>query len=467
MSHPHIVVLGGGIAGLSTAWFLQASLPTATITLVERSPHWGGKVISERVPAPGGGEFIIEGGPESFVTRKPEVWTLAHALGLGDEIVAAPSNASRMHVLHHGRPRRVPLDPLTFLTTPLLTARGKLRMLAEPFIAPRRDEGDESLAAFIDRRLGQEARENFIGPILAGIYNTDPTTQSILSTAPVMRELEREGSLVRGSLVRMLARRRSATPDERPPQFISFRSGAQALCDQLRHQLHADLRSGVAAQTVTPQREVILENGERIAASAVVLSLPANDAALLLAAGAPVAGALLGQIRHNDIGTLTVIYRTADLPDTLAMSGLMIPRREGRAIDAVTCLPTTGERLPAGFTLLKIFFGGGQPETVALSDDALLAVVRRELGELLGIKAEPVLARAFRWRAAFPQADVGHLALIAQIEQALPPGIFLAGAAYRGIGVPDCIRQAESAAQAVVHFLQQDSCLDTAPRGTV
>jgi oxygen-dependent protoporphyrinogen oxidase len=385
---------------------------------------------------------------------------------MGDQIVAAPSNASRMHVLHRGQPRRVPLDPLTFLTTPLLSAQGKMRMLAEPFIAPRRDEGDESLAAFVDRRLGQEARENFIGPILAGIYNTDPATQSILSTAPVMRELEREGSLVRGALVRMLARRKSAPPAQRPPQFISFRSGAQALSDQIRRQLHAGLRGGVAAQTVTPLREVILANGERLAADAVVLGVPANDAAQLLA-DAPVARALLGRIRHNDIGTLTLVYRTAALPDSLVMSGLMIPRREGRAIDAVTCLHSPSERLPAGFTLLKIFFGGGQPATVALSDEALLAVVRRELDELLGIQAEPVLWRAFRWHASFPQADVGHEALIAQIEQALPPGIFLAGAAYRGIGVPDCIRQAEHAAQAVVHFLQQDSGPDAAPRGTV
>lgn len=443
-----IVILGGGITGLSAAHYARRQLPEAEITLVERAPRWGGKLVSERVPVPGG-ECLIEGGAESFVTRKPEVWDLAHELDLGERIVPAPNEARRIAVLDGGQLRRVPLDPVTFVKTPLLSARGKLRMLAEPFVPAQRDPAaDESLAAFVDRRLGREAREKFIGPILGGIYNTDPEAQSVLTTAPVMRDLEAHGSLVRGSLARMRQRRRGP----RRPAFISFAGGAQELVDALVRTERVTLLSGVGARAIVregPGWRVLLEDGASLPAEALVLAMPAHAAARVLAGVAPEAAVGLRAIRHSHIGTLSLVYRAGDLPPS-ELRGVMIPRRERRPIDALTQVRAPHPRVAAGHAVIKLFFGGGDPRTAELDDDALLAVARDELARLLGVTAAPAAWRAYRWRDDFPQADVGHLDRVAAIERALPRGIVLAGAAYRGLGVPDCIRQAREAVR-VIH----------------
>ena len=446
----HILIIGGGITGLSTAHEVGRLLPDARLTVIESEARWGGKVLSDTLTVPGG-KVIVEGGAESFVTRKPEVWDLVHELGLQDRMITAPNAANRTCVLDRGVPKRVPLDPITFLTTSLLSPGGKARLFAEPFIPARRDGADESLAAFVDRRLGREARERFIGPILGGIYNTDPETQSLLTTAPVMRELEGYGSLIVGSIARLWERR----GHPRRPAFISFQQGTQALIDTLIAALRADLRSGTAATAITRQGaqwQVTLTDRQTLLVDAVIVTTPANVAARLLAETALEAAPLLRTIRHTHIGTLSLVYRDGDLP-ALDLSGLMIPRRERRPIDAVTRIHAPNLRVPDGYTLLKVFFGGGDPATADLPEDALLTTVRHELKTLLGVAAQPVGWSLHRWHHAFPQADVGHLDLVDRIDAALPRGILVAGAAYRGIGVPDCIRQGRTAARRLVELL--------------
>lgn len=442
----HVIVIGGGITGLSAAWQLQQQAAHIRVSILEQCEHWGGKLISQPIMTPHG-TAIAEGGPESFVTRKPEVWELAHELGIGAQLIAAPSEARRMRVLDAGRALAVPLDPLTFLRSPLLSVRGKVRMLLEPFIPARHDMGDESLADFVDRRLGREARERFIGPILAGIYNTDPETQSILTTAPVMRELERYGSLVKGSVLRMRERQR-ANAGARPPQFVTFAQGTQVLTNTLIQRLNVERHSQAQVTCITAGPCVILADGTRLNAHAVIVTTPAHIAAQLLREAMPTVATKLARIRHNNIGTLSLLYKAAELSNMPDLRGLMIPRRERRLIDAITCIRSEhSPRVPPGYVLLKVFVGASQPALVLADDTSLQARVEHELGELLGIAATPVGVRIFRWPAEFPQADVGHLELVDAIEQELPSNIFLAGASYRGIGVPDCIRQGRQAAQ--------------------
>jgi oxygen-dependent protoporphyrinogen oxidase len=451
----NVVIVGGGITGLSAAWYLQRSRPDLMIHLIEANSYWGGKVISETVSLPDGSQVVIEGGPESFVTRKPEVVELAHELGLGNQLVDAPSQASMMRIWSDGRPLRAPISPLAFISTPLMSTRGKLRMLLEPFIPPRQDAADESLAEFVDRRLGREAREKFVGPVLAGIYNTDPETQSILTTSPIMRELEQHGSLVRGTIERLKQRRQERKAGAAPlPQFVTFTHGTQALAHAIVRQLHADFRLGLRAVAINHGWRVVLSDGTALESAIVLLTSGADIAAALLTEIAPAASEHLAQVRHNHIGTISLVYRSADLPAGLDISGMMIPRREARPIDAITCVRAPqNPRLPPGYTLIKIFFGGGMPETALLDDAALQSLAQAELRQLLGIVAEPLVVRSFRWLASFPQADVGHLERLAEIEASLPPGIFLAGAPYRGLGVPDCIRQARVVANKVLeHF---------------
>jgi oxygen-dependent protoporphyrinogen oxidase len=450
-AHPRIVIIGGGITGLAAGWAVQQEAAgKADYTLIEASERWGGKVQTEATPAPGG-EFVIDAGPESFVTRKPELWDLAGSLGLGEAVVNPGAETAGMAVLHGGRPVAVPLHPVKFARSPLLTPRGKLRLLAEPLAPVRREPGDESLAAFATRRLGREAMENLVGPILAGIYNTDPERQSLLATAPVMREMELQyGSLVRAVIAKALAgRRRQAGP--KPPRFFTFARGAQTVVDALVQALTGRLLAGRPAQRLTPRDEGgywVEAGAERLPADAVILATPANVAARLLREAAPEAAEGLAQIGYGHIGTISLAYADGAEIARLGLRGLMIPRREGRAIDAVTftSLKTPG-RAPEGMALVRVFFGAGRPETAELSDTKLVAVVEAELRALLGMTQTPNQAWAYRWLSGFPQAAVGHLDRVKAIEAALPRGVYLAGSAYDGIGVPDCIRQGTAAAR--------------------
>ena len=448
-SKPRVVIVGGGITGISAAWELQQR--GIAYTLLEADSRWGGKVATEIVSL-NGNKFIVDGGPESFVTRKPEAWELAHEVGMGEAIVPIGSETRNMYVLDKGKPQRLPLDPVTFFTTPLLTWRGRLRLFAEPFIAPRRDDKDESLAEYVNRRLGIEAQQKFIGPVLAGIYNADPESQSILVSSPIMREMEKEyGGLIKAVIGRAFKAKKSN--GAKKPRFITFKNGVQEFVEVITSQLTGDLRLNASVKSIDRAAHgftVTLEDGASLPASACILCSPASAASDALSALAPEASARLKQIRQTNIGTISLIYRNEDIPNLGTINGVMIPRREKRAIDAITFtslkLP---QRASAGYTLIRAYFGGAKPEMVEVSESNLIEEVRAEFKALLGITAAPLKAIPFRWARSFPQADVGHLDLVDEIEKYLPNGIYLAGSSYRGVGVPDCIRQGRDAAKKI------------------
>ncbi len=456
----HVIIVGGGITGLSAAWELQKHANgRLNITLLERENQWGGKISTKIISTPQGEPIIIDGGPESFVTRKPEVWDLAHELGIQHKLTDPGSETSHMYVLDDGVPTPVPLSPLAFVKSPLMSLRGKLRMLAEPFIPAKRDDSDESLAAFASRRLGVEAMEKFIGPILAGIYNTDPHRQSILTTSPIMREMEAEyGGLFKGALGRMRAAR-AERDAPKIPRFIAFENGAgdlvKALVDKLEDN-GAELRLTTEVEQAARDSsgyDVSLGEGEVLHADVLLLATPANASAKILEGIKPDAAHALEEIRHENIGTVSLVYNAEDVQMERRIHGLMVPRREGRAIDAITFTSLKmPARAPQGYLVVRVFFGGGQPEMVEYDNDKLLTKVSAELNELIGISAQPIEIVPFRWPRSFPQANVGHLGLVAEIEKNMPEGVFLAGSSYRGIGVPDCIQQGQQAAISVLEY---------------
>ncbi len=448
----HIVIVGGGITGLSAAWEIQQTTDeNITFTVLEKSDRWGGKVVTQTIDHPSGEQFTIDAGPESFITRKPEAWELVQELEMDDQAIDPGSETQQIYVLDDGKPVAIPLSPPAFITSKLMTWHGKLRMLAEPFIPAKRDGEDESLAQFADRRLGIEAREKFIGPVLAGIYNTNPETQSILTTSPIMREMEAEyGGLFKGAFGRMrVARKEKKMGEPQKPRFVTFKNGAEELIARLVEKLDGDLRLNTGVTNITKNStgyQVQLTDGTQLAADGVILTTMANVSAQILAEIASEAAAELVKIRHTNIGTISLAYDQAQITD-LPFRGLMIPRREKRDIDAVTYTSAKLDiRAPKDCSLVRVFFGAGNPDTVHLDDDTLLATVKRELRELLDIQVEPSDYRVCRWPAEFPQADVGHLDRVDAIEAALPVGLYLAGSSYRGIGVPDCVRQGRDTA---------------------
>lgn len=459
----NVIVIGGGITGLTAAWRLKQLDPRLNVTVLEKEDCWGGKVHTVVLPGPEGGEFLIDAGAESFVTRKVEIWALALELGLADKVKDPGSETRNIYVLDNGKPVKVPLDPISFFTTRLMSARGKLRMLLEPFQPARRDGQDESLASFADRRLGREAREKFIGPILGGIYNANPETQSIMTTSPIMREMEADGGSLVGAMLKRMVSARKTKPeadDGQPkrPRFLTFDVGAQRIIDALVEKTEAEFISEADVQAIAARGEeysVRLADGREFEADAVILAVPANAASGMLMLVAPDMIDKLAVIRHEHIGTLTLGYKEAELPAGMDMNGLMIPRREQRTIDAVTL--TTAkmpERAPEGYAMLRVFFGGGCPEVADLPEDELIKVVCAELKALLGIEAMPAVTYVKRWLKSYPQADVGHLGLVDEIDSLAPPGILVTGSSYRGIGVPDCVRQGNEAARAVVEYFK-------------
>lgn len=468
----HVVIIGGGITGLSAAWYVQRLAEAGGIpircTVLEAGSRWGGKVMTERVALHDEMNFVVEAGPDSFLTQKPWALTLARELGLNTRLLGTNDHQRTIYVLRQGTPVPMPEGLLLivptrfwpFIKSPLISPLGKLRMALDLVIPARRGDDDETLGAFIRRRLGSEALDRIAEPLMAGIYNADAEQQSLLATFPRFRQLEQShGSLIRG----ILATRRkqpSSSADIPASLFMTFEGGTQELIDALADQVKADLHLGSRVTAITRDETVsgyriLLDDGSRLEADAVIITVPAQPAATLLRALAPAAADELAQIRSVSTGTITLAYRKVDIQRPLDGFGMVIPTSEKRPINAITVSSTKFDyRAPENFVLLRVFFGGTRsPQTMQMDDADLLVLVRDQLHDLMGITADPLFHRVFRWHDANPQYDLHHLDLVARIETALPDGLFVAGSAYRGVGLPDCVHQAQNAAAHAVQYL--------------
>lgn len=465
----HVTIIGGGITGLSAAWFLQqakqgADRPQVRYTLLEKAASWGGKINTDIIPAQSDAPFVVEGGPDSFITQKPWALRLARDLGMEERLLPTNDHRRRTFVLNRGRPTPlpdgvlliVPTKFMPFALSPLISPLGKLRMALDIVIPPYSGDDDETLADFITRRLGSEALDKIAEPLLSGIYNAEAEKQSILATFPRFRNIEQDhGSLIRGMLAaRHAARSHGPSPNggSAPSMFISFKEGMQELVAELSGRLNGDCRlnTGVRAiRTVdagpTPRYELTLDDGSLLQTDAVILAVPAYVASRLLRSVAPGAAQPLDQIRYVSTGTISLGYRLSEVNHPLDGFGIVIPRTEARNINAITWSSTKFDRrAPDGHALIRVFFGGSRtPQMMETKDEELLTIVRSELAAIMGIDATPLFHKIYRYFDANPQYDVGHLDRVAEIEQALPPAIYVTGSPYRGIGIPDCTHQAQ------------------------
>ena len=458
-SQPHIVIIGGGITGLSAAYALQQPAGTGDAlryTLVERAPRLGGKIRTDVVEH--AGRFVVEAGPDSLLAQKPWGVGLARELGLGDAMIGNNRVRKAVYVLTHGRPERmpeglsliVPTNLAAFARSRLLSPLGRLRAMLEPLVPARRDNADEALGDFIRRRFGREALERMAEPLMAGIHNAEIGRQSILSTFPRFHAIER----TQGSLIRALrAERRQAKPSAASP-FVSFNGGLQQLVDTLAAQLTGRILTNTGVQAITRSADgatysVLLSSGEILDADALIVTTPAFVAAELLADMQPALASMLRAIRYVSTATISLAFRKSEVGEPIDGSGLLIPRVERRQINALTMSSIKyAGRAPDDAVLIRVFAGGSHnPGVLQLDDEALLATVRNELRELIGITAIPLFSRIYRWNQANPQYDVGHLDRVAAMEALCPDRLYLAGCAFRGVGIPDCIQQGQAVAQ--------------------
>mgnify|MGYP003288223175 CR=1 FL=1 len=470
----HVVIIGGGIAGLSTAYALQergrATGRPVACTLIEASQRLGGVIFTEQVDG-----FVIEAGPDSLLTQKPWGLELCQTLGIGDRLIGTNDRQRKIYLLWDGRLYALPeglmlivptrLAPL--LRSPLLSWSGKMRMGLEYFLPPRASHGDESLAEFVRRRLGREALEKIAEPLLAGIYAGSAQEMSLLATFPRLRELEvAHGGLIRGMLAQRRASRHLASAHHQRvnPLFMAPRQGMAEIVQALSARLDGvTVRLGENVQRVVPRAggattpqgyAVCLERAAPLHAEAVVFATPAYVTARLVEGFHPALADALRAIPYVSSATVSLGYRRTDVPHPLDGFGVLVGRHERRRIMAATWTSTKfPHRAPPGSVLIRSFVGGaGREALLALDNAALIRLVCEELGEILHITAAPHLARVYRWERANPQYLVGHLGRVDALEHMLAPypGLFLTGSAYRGVGVPDCVHQGTRTAERIL-----------------
>ncbi len=458
----HVVVLGGGITGLAAALRLTHAMPAPRITLIEAADRLGGKIRTEQIDG-----FTIEGGPDSFLAIKARGVGLSHEVGLADDLQGVTPREKRAFILFKGRLHDLP-EGLTGLAptrlaplarSRLFSIRGKVRVALDYVLPARRGTQDESLGHFVRRRLGSEAWERLVEPLMAGIYAGDGDALSLAATFPQLRAAERaHGGLIRG----VLAARRSAALPPPPSAFLTPRGGLAALVSALEEQLRiagVAIRVGVAADSVALTRDgyqISLSDGGSLLAEAVILAIPSFAAAKLVADIDQNLGAELAAIQHASTAIVTFAYRRGEIRHPLNGHGYVVPRVEGGPLLACTWSSRKwAARAPEGWELLRVFVGRSgfdELDIEHIDDEALIALARQEVASRLGATATPGLTRVHRWPRGMPQYTMGHPERVARIEARMNghPGLSIAGNAYHGVGLPDCIASGERAAEAAL-----------------
>jgi oxygen-dependent protoporphyrinogen oxidase len=476
-----LVIVGGGIAGLSAAYYAAITNHYSQITLLESDSRWGGKIITDRVDFEGG-QFIIEGGPDTFLATKPWGVALCKELGLADRLHGTNPKTKNTYVLHKNRLQplpeglamMIPSDIPSVLRSRLISWPGKIRMGFD-FLQPARSpNGDESLGSFVSRRLGREAYENLIEPLMSGIYAGDGDQLSLASTFPYLRDLElKYGSLARGALE--MRKKMPATPGSRSA-FLTPTTGLAEMVEKLVETLapKVDMRLNTPVTRISNSEYSNLEysntryslelgDGSTLDAESVILATPAPVSGKLLGALDPALASVLESISYVSTATVSLAYRQADLPRPLDGYGYVIPRREGRRALACTWTSTKfPHRAPEGCALIRVFVGrAGQDADMPRDEAELIVLAREELQLTLGITADPLISRVFVWENAMPQYNLGHPDKLAKIEAALAkhPGLALAGNGYRGIGIPDCINSGKVAVEKIIESRQVENSL--------
>jgi oxygen-dependent protoporphyrinogen oxidase len=429
--------------------------------LLERGARCGGALETIRRDG-----FVIETGADSFLSEKVAAAELARRLGLGAELIPTREIYRKTFVVRAGRLVEIPagfsllapahLGPV--LRSPLFSPIGKIRIALEPYITARTGDDDESLDSFVTRRLGREVLDRVAQALAGGIYTADPKRLSMAATMPRFVEMERRhGSVVKGMRAAEATRAsRSDVSGARWSMFQSFRNGMATLSETLVSRLGGSIRKG--AEVVTMARNgdawrLALASGESSDADAVICAAPAYAAARIVAALAPAAAKMLGEISYASAATVNLTFRESDFDGPPRAFGFVVPSGEHRRIVAGSFSSFKFEgRAPAGAILARAFVGGEMSrEMMSLSDTEMVAAVRDEFRALLGVSAAPGFTEVRRWPDSMPQYEVGHLSRVAEIERAVAeiPAFAIAGAAYRGVGIPDCVRSGETAADAI------------------
>jgi oxygen-dependent protoporphyrinogen oxidase len=458
-----IAIIGGGISGLSAAFALEEHrrAGAAEYTLYESSPNLGGVLRTEQIQG-----CIVEAGPDSFITEKPWAADLCRRLGIGDQLIGSNDADRKTYILvsgrlipmPHGLMFMVPTKILPTALSPLFSWPTKLRM-AQELLHPRRaTETDESVASLVERHYGTEMVDRLADPLLSGVYGGEAASLSAHAVLPRFAEMERtHGSLGRAMLA---ARKKMPRPvnQSAAPLFTSLKNGMHQLIETLATRLNpSSLMTNANVQAIQPE-----SGGWTVSAGlksdhfdAVILAVPTHAAARILSISSPELSAELAAIGYSSSITIGLGYDREVRESLPPGFGFLVPRSEGKRLLAATFVHNKfPHRAPEDRALLRCFFAGSTAENIwQQSDDAIIAVVRNELLQILGLRTEPLFASVYKWKSAMAQYSVGHLERLERIERLRQqlPKLALAGNGYRGIGIPDCIRSGQDAAKQVLN----------------
>lgn len=453
-----IVVIGAGISGLSCAYRINQLAEKAglkiEISVLEASPRAGGKIITDR-----SGGILTEGGPDSFLTLKPEAENLVKELGLEKDLIPANQKLSRVWINDKNKlyplPKGTGLIPskiIPFLFSNLLSFSGRLRVIAEPWVSPKLGDEDESLASFISRRMGPEFLQKIADPILSGIYAAPSEQISLLSTFPHLREMEK-----RGGIFQSLSKSKPGKV-----VFATLKDGLSSLSNALAQNL-----PGKALKRDSPvlsiQREhrgwAVKTPREIFLADSVILAVPANSASLLCADFSPEISSALSEIPFTSSVVVNLVYSRKSVKHSLKGYGFVSVQNGSSLMAATFSSSKFPHRSNSDKALIRVFFREKSPsgeELISKNEDEIAKIAHQELAPVLGLRAIPEEFRVYKWMKAHPVYCVGHGLRMKRIESCLKdlPGIFLAGSSYYGIGLPDCIRSGQKAAEESVQFLK-------------
>ncbi|MFA5844726.1 MAG: protoporphyrinogen oxidase [Coriobacteriia bacterium] len=470
-----VVVIGGGVAGLGAAFKVKRAADAGndvTFTLVERDPRLGGKIASEVT----GDGFIIDGGPDCFLTSKPAVHRVAELMGIDKDKMPTDDSRKKTLILSRGKLYEMPdgvmmFAPTKFVpfaTTGLFTWPGKIRAGMDLFVPKKRvvegELNDETLEHFILRRMGREILDRLAEPLVGGVHASDPAVMSLAATFPNLLDMEQKyGSMVRGFLAarKMVeAMKKKYPPDPANPKtfFTSFKHGMQELTDTLADAAGRDkIRTGVAVTAISRYGDawsVALSDGSVEACDAVIVATESWAAEpLMRPIDEAIADALAG-IPSSSSATVSVGFDEDQVGIDMNAFGVLCPLVEKRSLMAATYSSTKWPgRAPEGKVLLRGFVGGPHNQAIMeRSDDEIGEIVLSELRSILGVKGEPLFKKVFRWHLGMPQYTMGHLDRVATVEDrsADITGLALAGGSYRGVGIPNCIESGERAVSKVL-----------------
>ena len=471
---PKIIIVGGGIAGLAAAVHLKAGArvhgKTVEVLLLEKNGRTGGKILTERH-----NDYLIEGGPDSFLPEK--VWSvnLARHLGLEKEMLASNDqfkgtfiySKNELHSLPEGVMLMVPTSFWPMAKSRLITWPGKLRMGMEVFVPKRKRMDDESLASFVTRRLGRECLDKIAEPLVAGIHTSNPDSMSVLATFPRFVQMEQKsGSLILGMLSALKsgphAMLSGPPPKAGQPKmtyFMSFRNGMQTLSQACVDYIGKDsIRLGATVKAVEPKNggyTVSLNSGEKLEADHVMLASPSYDSAEMVKGFDDDLAKKMNAIQWSSSATVSLAFKKEDISAPLKGFGFIVPRVEGRRINAATYSSIKWSfRAPDDKVLIRVFVGGGHHEELVheLDDAGMVRMVLEELDTVLGLKADPQFSKVYRWHKGMPKYTVGHLDRIALLDRLLGKheGLHLIGCSYKGIGIGDCVHEAQIAAERIL-----------------